>query len=101
MCTWPRSLLADRVAAEGGLPDGPVVRLRAYDAEHNTELTETLEAWLATFGDVITAAAAVHIHPNTFRYRLRRLAEVAGLDLSDLEVRFETMLQLRIVPSPL
>ncbi|MGW7276048.1 PucR family transcriptional regulator [Streptomyces sp. NPDC054864] len=93
--------LADRVAAEDGLPDGPVVRLRAYDAEHNTGLTETLEAWLATFGDVITAAAAVHIHPNTFRYRLRRLAEVAGLDLTDPEARFETMLQLRIVPTSL
>ncbi|MEV5751722.1 helix-turn-helix domain-containing protein [Actinoallomurus sp. NPDC052308] len=90
--------LADRVAAEDELPDGPVVRLRAYDAEHNTPLTETLAAWLATFGDVIAASATMHVHPNTFRYRLKRLMEVAELDLTDPEARFEAMLQLRLMP---
>ncbi|MCX4679532.1 helix-turn-helix domain-containing protein [Streptomyces sp. NBC_01433] len=90
--------LTDRMAAEDDLPDGPVVRLRAYDARHHTALTETLDAWLGTFGDVIAAAAAVHIHPNTFRYRLKRLAVVAGIDLGDPEARFEAMLQLRLRP---
>ena len=90
--------LADRMATEEDLPAGPVVRLRAYDAEHHTALTETLAAWLGTFGDVIAASAAVHIHPNTFRYRLKRLAEVAGLDLTDPDARFEAMLQLRLTP---
>ncbi|MFF9349449.1 PucR family transcriptional regulator [Streptomyces sp. NPDC014734] len=90
--------LTDRIAAEDDLPDGPVVRLRAYDARHRTALTDTLEAWLSTFGDVPAAAAAVHVHPNTFRYRLKRLAEVAGLDLDDPEARFEAMLQLRLTP---
>lgn len=88
--------LTDRMAAEDDLPDGPVVRLRAYDAQHHTALTETLAAWLSTFGDVIAASAAVHVHPNTFRYRLKRLAVVAGLDLNDPEARFEAMLQLRL-----
>ncbi len=37
------------------------------------------------------------MHPNTFRYRLRRLAEVAQLDLSDPEARFAAMLQLRVI----
>lgn len=90
--------LTDRMAAEADLPDGPVVRLRAYDAKHKTALTETLAAWLSTFGDVIAASAAVHIHPNTFRYRLKRLAEVAGLDLTDPEARFEAMVHLRLSP---
>ncbi|WTU53175.1 helix-turn-helix domain-containing protein [Streptomyces sp. NBC_00057] len=40
---------------------------------------------MSTFGDAAAAAAAVHIHPNTFRYRLKRLAVVAGIDLSDPE----------------
>ena len=92
--------LTDRMAAEADLPDGPVVRLRAYDAKHNTALTETLAAWLSTFGDVIAASAAVHIHPNTFRYRLKRLSTVAGLDLTDPEARFEAMVHLRLSPPP-
>ncbi|NRQ38284.1 helix-turn-helix domain-containing protein [Nonomuraea sp. NN258] len=98
---WVAALLvdvADRVAAEDDPPAGPVTRLRAYDAEHGTALTQTLAAWLDTFGDVIAAAAAVHVHPNTFRYRLRRLAEVGGIDLTDPEARFEAMLHLRLTP---
>lgn len=90
--------LRERLAAEDDIPDGPVVRLRAYDARHHTALTRTLAAWLDTFGDVPAAAAAVHVHPNTFRYRLKRLAEVAGIDLDDPEARFEAMLHLRLEP---
>jgi DNA-binding PucR family transcriptional regulator len=90
--------VTDRMAAEETLPDGPVVRLRAYDAQHGTALTETLAAWLGTFGDVIAASATVHVHPNTFRYRLKRLTEVAGIDLTDPEARFEAMVHLRLSP---
>ncbi|NGO76519.1 PucR family transcriptional regulator [Streptomyces sp. YC504] len=90
--------LADRIATDGGPPDNPIVRLRVYDAEHGTTLTETLAAWLDAFGDVISASAAMHVHPNTFRYRLKRLATVSGLDLSTPEARFEAMLHLRLAP---
>jgi hypothetical protein len=37
------------------------------------------------------------VHANTFRYRLRRLTEVSGIDLGDAEQRFAAMLQLRAV----
>jgi DNA-binding PucR family transcriptional regulator len=37
------------------------------------------------------------VHVNTFRYRLRRLAEVSGIDLTDPEQRFAAMLQLRVL----
>jgi DNA-binding PucR family transcriptional regulator len=47
---------------------------------------------------VIAASSAVYVHPNTFRYRLRRLAEVGGLDLTDADARFAAMLQLRLLP---
>ena len=36
------------------------------------------------------------MHPNTFRYRLRRLSEVAGIDLTDPNARFAAMLELRM-----
>lgn len=93
--------LRDLVAAHGDRPTGPTARLFAYDDEHNTRLVETLRAWLDAFGDVIAASAAMYVHPNTFRYRLRRLAEVSGIDLTDPEARFAAMLQLRVVsPAP-
>lgn len=92
--------LRDLIEARGDQPTGPIARLVAYDREHNTNLVETLRAWLDAFGDVIAAAAAVYVHPNTFRYRLRRLAEVGALDLDDPEARFAAMLQLRVVTPP-
>jgi hypothetical protein len=87
--------LRDLAAAHGDRPTGPVARLSCYDAEHGTNLVETLRAWLGAFGDV--AAAAMFVHPNTFRYRLRRLTEVSGIDLADPEQRFAAMRQLRAV----
>jgi hypothetical protein len=78
-------------------PAGPIGRLLAYDAEHHARLVPTLRAWLDALGDVPRAAAAVVVHPNTFRYRLRRLAEIAGLDLSDPEAVFAAWLHLRLL----
>ncbi|MEU8003722.1 helix-turn-helix domain-containing protein [Catellatospora sp. NPDC049111] len=93
--------LRDLVAVRGDRPTGPVARLFAYDEQHRTNLVDTLRAWLDAFGDVIAASAAMYVHPNTFRYRLRRLAEVGGLDLTDPEARFAAMLQLRVItPEP-
>ena len=56
-------------------------RLAAYDADHDTTLMATLRAWLDAFGDVAAALANMYVHPNTFRYRLRRVTEVSGIDL--------------------
>jgi hypothetical protein len=89
--------LRDLVVARGDEPTGPVARLYTYDEQHNTNLVETLRAWLDAFGDIGAAAASVYVHPNTFRYRLRRLAEVGGLDLTDPDARFAAMLQLRVI----
>jgi len=91
--------LRDLAAAQGDRPTGAIAKLIAYDRRHTANLVETLSAWLDAFGDVIVASAAVHVHPNTFRYRLRRLAEIGDLDLTDPEARFAAMLQLRVLSS--
>lgn len=90
--------MRDIVAARGDHAEGALVRLGAYDAHHHTNLVETLQAWLEAFGDVILAAERLFVHPNTFRYRLRRVAEVGEIDLADPDVRFSALLQLRLFP---
>jgi DNA-binding PucR family transcriptional regulator len=89
--------LRDATVARGDGPSGPVARLIAYDAEHSSALVQTLRAWLDAFGDVNAAAAATFVHANTFRYRLRRVTEVGGIDLTDADARFVAMLQLRVL----
>ncbi|TLF72857.1 PucR family transcriptional regulator [Nocardia cyriacigeorgica] len=46
-------------------------------------LLAALDAYLRHGTDRKTAAAEVHVHPNTFSYRLRRIAELTGLDPAD------------------
>ena len=90
--------MADRAAARRERPFGVVERLSRYDARHDANLVETLEAWLNHFGDIPAAARSVYTHPNTFRYRLRRVAEVGELDLDNADARFGVMLHLRVWP---
>jgi hypothetical protein len=89
--------LRDLVAARGDRPTGSLARLIEYDRKHQSNLVETLRAWLDAFGDVGAASKSLFLHPNTFRYRLRRLAEVGELNLGDPEQRFVAMLQLRVL----
>lgn len=88
--------LTDRAAVDGFQGWGSLATLAEYDADHHSELVPTLWAYLEELGDVAAASRRVRVHPNTFRYRLRRMTEVGGLDLADPRVRFAAMLQLRL-----
>ena len=74
---------------------GPVAEIAAHDAAHDTAYAETIAAWLDHPGDPRAAAADIHVHPNTLRYRLQRLADIVDLDLHDPETRLAVRLQLR------
>ncbi|GAA2671317.1 MULTISPECIES: CdaR family transcriptional regulator [Actinosynnema] len=67
-------------------------RLEALDPE----LGRSLLVYLDAFGDVRSAAAELHVHPNTLRYRVRRAGELTGVDLTDPLVRLFAQLQLRL-----
>jgi hypothetical protein len=66
------------------LPGGAAVRAE-----------ETLRAWLDAHGDVSAAAAVLHVHPQTVRYRLTGLREALGSVLDDPVGRLELALALR------
>lgn len=89
--------LSDIVAAEAEPPSGPLTELLRYDAKHQAQLVRSLTAWLDAFGDVKAAATAVHVHPSTFRYRLKRVVEIGRIDLDDPEQRFALLLELRLL----
>ncbi|MEO9322044.1 helix-turn-helix domain-containing protein [Nocardioides sp. C4-1] len=88
--------LRDLASAQDVPPTGPLARLVDYDARHASSLVPTLRAWLEAFGDVNEAAEALFVHPNTFRYRLRRVREVGQVDLRDHRQRLALMLQLAL-----
>ncbi|MDN0198258.1 helix-turn-helix domain-containing protein [Streptomyces sp. S.PNR 29] len=78
-------------------PRTPVARLAAFDAEHSGScLVQTLRAYLDHFGDVPAASRALGVHPNSLRYRLRRITALSGIDLDDPDARLLAQIQLRL-----
>ncbi|MFZ0043093.1 MAG: helix-turn-helix domain-containing protein [Solirubrobacteraceae bacterium] len=77
-------LAADRLAPLAGLSPGSRQRLE-----------ETLRVWLAEQGRLGQVAERLSIHPQTARYRLGRLRELFGEDLTDPDCRFWLELALR------
>ena len=61
----------------------PLQRLAAHDRDG--QLRRTLAAWFAHDMKTAPSAAALHVHRNTLDYRLRRIAELTGLDLARLD----------------
>ena len=56
--------------------------LAAYDERHRAELLPTLREFLDCSGSWNACAAKMYVHVNTVRYRIRRIEELTGRDLS-------------------
>ncbi|MEV7968569.1 helix-turn-helix domain-containing protein [Sphaerisporangium sp. NPDC088356] len=80
-----RRSFADRILAP----------LFAYDRRHQSELVRTLGTFLDCAGSWNTCAERMHVHVNTVRYRIRRVEELTGRDLSAMEDRVDLFLALR------
>jgi sugar diacid utilization regulator len=73
-----------RVALDGGIRDATVDAvgtLAEYDEQRGSQLVTTLEEFLRRHGSISATSEALYVHPNTLRQRLRRIAELSGLDL--------------------
>jgi broad specificity phosphatase PhoE len=70
-------------------------RLLDYDADHGV-LAGTLEAFFDNATDVTRTAAKLNIHRASLHYRLRRIQEITGLDLSAGDDRLSLHLGLKV-----
>ncbi len=70
--------------------------LAEYDAAHDAQLVHTLEALFAHHGNLSQTARILHIHRNTLLYRLKRVADITGLNLDDADVRLSLQLALKV-----
>jgi purine catabolism regulator len=60
---------------------GPKVDELMAQVRANPSLYETLKCWFEHDLDIAAAAAALHLHPNSLRYRLARIEELLGRPL--------------------
>jgi DNA-binding PucR family transcriptional regulator len=86
--------LATAANAAGVAEVGPLPLLRQHDDANGTDYTHTLYEWLRHPGDPRAAGAELRIHPNTLRYRMRKITELTSVDLADPDVRLALLSQL-------
>jgi hypothetical protein len=85
----PRPVLADDLLPERVLVGDTSARAVLVEQAYvpllasTGSLLETLTAYLAAGRSLEAAARTLYVHPNTVRYRLRRVAEVTGWDPLD------------------
>jgi hypothetical protein len=97
---WPVLALhrsATGALAAGATEFGPLATLRAQDEQSGTSYVDTLYEWLRHPGDPRAASRALRIHPNTLRYRMAKLVELAGVDLEDPDTRLALLVQLAAI----
>ncbi len=73
---------------------GPLLE---YDRQHGTTLVKTLGYYLESGRNLEGSARAMFIHVNTLKYRLKRIQEIARLDLNSAEQRFNVHLAVKIL----
>ncbi len=69
--------------------------LADYDEQYETELVATVEAYLDNDGNVAATAKQLFTHRHTIRYRLERVRELCGHDVSSTEGREKLGLGLK------
>ncbi len=69
--------------------------LVAYDEQYETDLVQTVEAFLDADGNVAGTAQRLFTHRHTIRYRLERVRELSGLDVGSTDGREKLSLGLK------
>ncbi len=69
--------------------------LVAYDDQYETDLVQTVEAFLEADGNVAGTAQRLFTHRHTIRYRLERVRELSGLDMGSTDGREKLSLGLK------
>ena len=98
----PRPVGADDLLPERALAgDGHARRTLAREVyvplqQAGTDLLETLATLLDSSGSIEATARALFVHPNTVRYRIRRIAEVTGYHPADARGAYVLRLSLTL-----
>lgn len=73
---------------------GKLQTVSKLEATDRKEAMNTLNLFFEHMGNAAEAARRLHLHPNSFRYRLAKISDILNVDLGDRETRQLLELQL-------
>ncbi|MDQ2756323.1 MAG: helix-turn-helix domain-containing protein, partial [Actinomycetota bacterium] len=89
-------LLPERVLQGDGPARRTLVNRVHHPLEQHPALLRTVTVFLETGGVLEATARALFVHPNTVRYRLGRVAEIVGYDLTTPREAFTVRVALAV-----
>ncbi|WP_127127415.1 CdaR family transcriptional regulator [Georgenia sp. SYP-B2076] len=98
----PRPIMADELLPERMLNGDPLARRTLIEDLYKpllaggATLVQTLEEYVAQGRSLEGAARGLYVHPNTVRYRLRRIGQVVGWDPTDAREGFVLQVALAV-----
>jgi hypothetical protein len=96
----PRPVLAADLLPERALDGDPVARRRLVEETYRplqaaeAGLLDTLATYLEVAGSLEATARALFVHPNTVRYRLRRVTDLTGFSPTEARDAFHLRVSL-------
>jgi purine catabolism regulator len=66
-----------------------------YDRVNNASMLETLASYFGNNRSMAACAEALHIHRQTLKYRIGRIQEITGRDMSDISQQTELYLAVQ------
>ncbi|MFD4669653.1 PucR family transcriptional regulator [Lentzea sp. NPDC058450] len=89
--------LSDELTRHPGLRHPGIEAMVEHDRLHRTQYAASVTAWLEAACNIGDASQRLAVHPNTLKYRLRRIPELFGVDpLGHPDDRLSCWLQLRL-----
>lgn len=71
-------------------------KLIVYDEENKGSLLLTLKAYFQCNGNLYKSAEQIFVHVNTFKYRLKRINEITGINLENEKQRLDLQTAITI-----
>ncbi|AZB44254.1 PucR family transcriptional regulator [Bacillus sp. FJAT-42376] len=81
---------------QDGFENYALQKLKDYDSDHKTNLTETLEVYIESDSSVHAASKILNVHVNTLSYRLKRITQIAEIDLSNPNEKMTIYLDIKL-----
>lgn len=69
-----------------------ITQLQKYDKKHSTDFLDTLKVYIRNLCNTSDSAAELHLHRNSFLYRINKIEEITGVPLRE----YHTFMHLAI-----
>lgn len=67
-----------------------------YDNRNNSNFTKTLYVYLATFFSLKESGEQLHLHPNTVKYRIKKIEDLLKIKIDNKEKYLDMLLALKL-----